>query len=336
MYYSRAHRHSNASIRIDVDVGQGGTFCPQKDHPHPITGAAWPQTLGHEFSGIISEIGSNVQGFKVGQRVCVNPCMDDRHHGLQTCVVCANGCPNVCMNVTFYGINGVGGGFASEIVVKHFSIVPLPDDVSLKLGALVEPLAVAAHMVRISGFAKDQDAVVLGAGPIGSALVFMLREVGARKIVVSEISTSRSEQAKSAGAHRVINPVVQDVLAEIRKDMPDGSDVAFEACGLQATLDTAIACVKPGGTIFNVSVHEKPVTINMNLLTMREKKLLSGNAYTQEDINKVVDILRTKGSELESFITAIVPLETAVKGAFEELVKNRSKHNKILVQMNVE
>lgn len=262
--------------------------------------------------------------------------MDDRHHGLQTCELCLHGRPNVCMNSTFYGISADGGGFASEIVVKPFSVVPLPDEVSLKLGALVEPLSVAAHMVRISGFSKGQDAVVLGAGPIGSALVFMLRERGARTILVSEISASRSEQAKSAGADRVINPLEQDVLAEIEKDMTNGADVSFEACGLQATLDTAIACVKPGGTIFNVAVHEKPVTINMNLLTMKEKRLLSGNAYTSEDVNKVVDILRTKGSELESFITAVVPLEKAVEGAFEELVKNRSQHNKILVQMNGE
>ena len=309
-------------------------LCPRKGESHHLTGSSLPQILGHEFSGIISEIGKDVQGYDIGQRVCVNPSMDDRHHGLATCEVCEKGRPNVCLNSTFYGINARNGGFADEIVVKPYSVVPLPDSVSLKLGALVEPLAVAAHMVRISGFEKGQDAVVIGAGPIGSAIVFMLKDVGARNIVVSEISESRSQQAKKAGADRVINPLQHNVVETIKEDMTNGADIAFEACGLQSTLETAIACVKPGGTIFNVAIHEKPVSINLNLLTITEKRLLAGNAYTAADFDRVVEILRTRGADVESFITAIVPLDQAVEGGFVELMKNRSNHNKILVQMS--
>jgi (R,R)-butanediol dehydrogenase/meso-butanediol dehydrogenase/diacetyl reductase len=312
----------------------GPLFCTPKGEKNRVTGAGLPQTLGHEFSGTISELGKDVSGLEIGQRVCINPAMDDRHHQLDVCENCHNGKHNICFNSAFYGINAEGGGFAEEICVKPEAIVPLPDKVSLKLAALAEPLSVAAHMVRISGFKQGQDAVVLGAGPIGSALTFMLNDVGARKIIVSEISESRQEQARLAGASRVVNPTKDDVLEVVKQEMGRGSDIAFEACGLQVTLDTAIACVKPGGCIFNVAIHEKPVKINLNLLTLPEKRLMAGNAYTAEDYNKVIKILETKGQDVEKFITAVVPLEDAVTGGFLELMKNRSAHNKILVQMS--
>lgn len=295
-----------------------------------------PQILGHEFSATIAELGKDVTGFQVGQRVCVNVAMDDRHHGLEVCEVCQQGRPNVCINSTFYGINAKGGGFAEEIVVKPCSLIPLPDNVSLKLAALAEPLAVATHMVRISGFQSGQDALVLGAGPIGSALIFMLKEAGARRVFVSETMESRATQARQMGAERVINPFEEDVHAIVKQSMANGVDVAFEACGLQSTLDTAIACVKPGGCIFNVAIHEKPVTINLNLLTLQERRLMAGNAYTAADFQKVIDLLGSRGKEIEAFITHVVPLENAVAGGFDELIQNRSKHNKILVEINPE
>ncbi|KAK5174815.1 uncharacterized protein LTR77_001898 [Saxophila tyrrhenica] len=314
----------------------GPILCPSKEHGNLISGAKLPQVLGHEFSGTVTEVGDSVKGVQVGQRVTVNPAMDDRHYGLETCEVCQSGRPNVCMNSTFYGISAQGGGFAEEIVVKPCSLFPLPDNVSLKLAALVEPLSVSTHMVRISGFRRGQDALVLGAGPIGSALVFMLKEAGARRVFVSETIELRAARAKQAGADRIIHPLEEDVLKVLKQEMPNGVDVAFEACGLQSTLDTAIAAVKPGGCIFNVAVHERPITIDMNLLTLKERRLMAGNAYTAEDFRKVVDVLSVKGKEVESFITKVVPLQDAIAGGFEELVKNRSKHNKILVELSPE
>jgi (R,R)-butanediol dehydrogenase / meso-butanediol dehydrogenase / diacetyl reductase len=142
----------------------GPILCIPKGQKHRVTGASLPQILGHEFSGTISEIGRHVSGFEVGQRVCVNPAMDDRHHGLDVCENCRRGRHNICYNIAFEGIHSHGGGFAEEIVVKPWAIVPLPDNVSLKLGALAEPLSVAAHMVRISGFKEGEDVLVLGAG----------------------------------------------------------------------------------------------------------------------------------------------------------------------------
>lgn len=137
-------------------------FLPKKDEPNKYTGALLPQTMGHELSGTIIEVGSSVQDHAVGQRVIVNPCNGCSY---TSCESCPAGRQNMCTRTTFYGINDNGGGFAEEIVVQPKGIILLPDNVSLKIAALAEPLAVAAHMVRISGFKAGQDAVVLGAGP---------------------------------------------------------------------------------------------------------------------------------------------------------------------------
>ena len=119
---------------------------------------------------------------------------------------------NICARSTFYGLNDKGGGFADEIVVKASSLVPLPGSVSLKLAALAEPLAVAAHMIRIAGFHAGQNILVIGAGPIGCALTFLLKDAAAGQVIVSEVVSSRAAQAESCGADTIINPMEQDVL----------------------------------------------------------------------------------------------------------------------------
>ena len=274
-----------------------------------------------------------MHGFEIGQRVTVNPAMGCRHHRQRPCEFCQIGRYNICTRSTFYGLNAKGGGFADEIAVKAHAIVSLPDNVSLKLAALAEPLSVAAHMIRISGFRNGQDAVVLGAGPIGSALTFLLKDSGARYVIVSEVTESRAAQAKDCGADLVINPLAQNVHETVQKQMGNGADVTFDACGLQATIDTAILCTKAGGTIFNVAIHEKPVTIDMNLLTLTEKRLVAGNAYTAEDFERVIQVLNTRAPDVERFITTIIPMEMAVEGGFLELVNNKAKHNKILIEV---
>ena len=299
------------------------------------TGATVPLIMGHEFSGTVREVGNDVKGISVGQAIAVNPSMSCQHHGHKPCVVCEAGRPNVCLRSTFYGLHAQGGGFADEICVDQLAVVPLPETVPLKLAALAEPLSVAAHMVRISGFEAGQSAVVLGAGPIGCALILFLRDRGAKSILVSEVAASRVEQAKACGADRVVDPTqsktaVSDAVQEV---MAPGADVAFDACGIQATLDEAFNITKPGGTVFNVAIHEKPLSLNLNNVTLHEKRLMGGNAYTREDFEYVVRYIADHAELVESFISAIVPLESAVDGAFAELVRNKVAHNKILVQV---
>lgn len=298
--------------------------------------------MGHEFSGTIIEVGSRVTDFKVGQEVCVNPSLDDRHYASPNCSRCDEGRPNLCKRWATYGLNAVGGGFSDEIVVKHFNCLALPEGVSLKVGALAEPLAVAWHSIRISGFKKGQNALILGAGPIGLAILLLLRVWDAGKIVVTEVTEQRSRQAQAFGADMVVNPLeknisggadVQDpVLEAIHSFAADGVDVTFDATGLQSTLDTGLAAVRPGGVFFNVAIHEKPLLLNLNDVAILEKKILGGICYTREDFEHVLKAMALGKIPFEDMITAIVPLSDAVSGGFMELMNNKAKHVKILIQ----
>jgi (R,R)-butanediol dehydrogenase/meso-butanediol dehydrogenase/diacetyl reductase len=327
----------------------GPIFVPPKGTKDPHTGAELPVTLGHEFCGTVDQVGADVDNFVIGQKVAVNPAMDDRHHGHGACEQCLAGCQNRCKRLVFYGLSQGQGGFAEHIVIKPVALIPLPQNISLKLASLAEPLAVAAHMIRISGFRAGQNVLVLGTGPIGCALIMLLRAKGAAVIVASEVAESRAAQAESFGADVVVNPMAKSsphdsptettfrtrsnpVLDTVRRMMGAGAHVSFDACGLQSTLDTAIECTKPGGTIFNVAIHDKALCINLNTLVVGEKHLTGGNAYTPEDFEEVMTLLSTHADQAARLVTSVVPLSNAVQGGFHELINNAAAHVKILIE----
>ena len=287
------------------------------------------------MAGTVTEVGENVQNFFKGQKVAVIPAMDDRHYGLDPCSMCERGKRNVCKRTAYYGISAHGGGFADEIVVNKHAVLALPDGMSLKLGALCEPIAVAWHMVRTAGMTEGDNCVVLGAGPIGLAVLLVLKHQKARKIIVSEVTDSRSQMARDFGADLVVNPLgAKDVvLKAVRENMDEGADVVFDASGLQETLDTAIACTRTAGTIFNIAIHEKPLFINLNDLTMTEKKLTGGICYTQEDFEGAAQLVASNMADAEKMITAVTPLDNVIKGGFLELINNKANHVKILIEV---
>lgn len=128
----------------DIHEFQGGPiFPPQPGSKNQFTEVELPVTLGHEMSGTVIEKGSAVKDLDVGQEVCVNPSLDDRHFGADPCPSCQVGKINLCKRWCCYGLNANGGGFCDEIIVKSYNCLVLPEGVSLKVGALAEPLAVA-------------------------------------------------------------------------------------------------------------------------------------------------------------------------------------------------
>ncbi|CAG7935847.1 unnamed protein product [Penicillium olsonii] len=323
----------------DVTEYVGGPiFPPQEGQINPHTGVSLPVVMGHEFSGTVCEIGSNVRHLNVGQPVVISPAYDHRHHGSKFCGPCEDEKYNICDASATIGLNAPGGGFCDQTVVKAINCVPLPSNVSLKAAALVEPLAIGRHCITSSGFKKGQSVLICGAGPIGLAIVLLLRVMGASKIVVTEVLESRMMQARRFGADAVINPLElsadegKSTEETIGKVVPGGVDIAFDAIGFQSTLDLSISSVKPGGTVFNVAIHKKPLSLNLNDLTMKEKKLTGGICYFQEDFDVVLGMLADGRLDAEQMITSIVPLSKAVVGGFDELVHNRAAHIKILIK----
>ncbi|KAL4875841.1 chaperonin 10-like protein [Aspergillus karnatakaensis] len=319
----------------------GPIFPPKQGEQNPWTGQRLPVTLGHEMSGTIVEVGASVSDprLQTGARVAVNPAWNDRHHGLDPCTACQLDMPNVCKRYASYGLSAAGGGLASEIVVKHFACIPLPDSVSLKVGALMEPLAVAWHCIRISGFQPGQTALILGAGPIGLAILMLLHVWNAKTVVISEVTASRKQMAKEFGADLVVDPTEYPkggldpvVVATQAAVQADGVDVCFDCTGLQSTLDTAVAAARPGGTVFNVAIYEQPVSLNLNALTLTEKRLTGGICYTDVDFQGLIEALESGKVAAEKLITSVVDLDDVIDKGLLELIQNKAAHVKILIR----
>jgi threonine dehydrogenase-like Zn-dependent dehydrogenase len=284
----------------------GPGLCPTT--PHPITKETVPLTFGHEFSGIIEEVGEGVTDYKIGDRVVVQPIIYDG-----TCGACLEGLQNCCWSNGFIGLSGWGGGLAEHIVVPTSTLYHLPDNVSLEIGgkkhsgiaasranwnpALIEPLAVGWHAVKISPYKEGDAVLILGGGPIGISVILALKARGAKKIIVSELSKKRQEFAKRFGAHYVIDPTKEDVVKRCRELCDQqGVHVVYDCAGVQAGLDQAIHAVRARGTVVNIAIWEKPCSITPNDLTFKERKYMGVATYQIGDFQEVLVRIRSNSS----------------------------------------
>src|SRR5690606_27555756 len=201
----------------------------------PRSGGEPPLVLGHEFSGVVEEPGDGVKGLAPGDSVVVEPLLV-----CGECFACREGRYNICAKLGFIGLSGGGGGLSEHMVVERRFVHPV-GDLPLDQAALIEPLSVSAHAVRLSGAREGDVALVGGAGPIGLFTGAVLKALGAT-VIVSEMSGQRKQKAKDSGvADHVLDPGQEDVAARTLEITGGrGADVAFECAGVQPVLDTLL------------------------------------------------------------------------------------------------
>ncbi|MCX6462199.1 MAG: 2,3-butanediol dehydrogenase [Pseudonocardiales bacterium] len=304
---------------------EGPIFIPPKGSPHPITGAEVPVVMGHEFAGVVSAVGAGVTGVREGDRVAVEP-----YWVCGECAACVAGRYNVCRKLGFVGLAGDQGGFAEKCVVDERWVHPL-GDLPTDIGALVEPLAVGHHAVRLSGLREGGTAAVFGTGPIGLVTIAALRAAGAGTVVAVEPAAARKAKAAQAGAHHVLDPTTTAVPDAIR-DLTGGAgvDIAFECAGVDAVLAAAIGSVRPGGTVVNVAIWGHVPQVAMNDLVLSEVTVVGSLAYCGDHPDTIA-LLRDGKVDAEQFITGRIGLESLVDGGFRELIDNKEENVKILV-----
>jgi (R,R)-butanediol dehydrogenase / meso-butanediol dehydrogenase / diacetyl reductase len=304
---------------------EGPIFIPPPGSPHPLTGETAPVVMGHEFAGVVSAVGSGVTGVAEGDRVAVEP-----YYVCGQCAACAAGRYNICRKLGFVGLAGQQGGFAEKCVVGARWVHQL-GELSTDVGALVEPLAVGYHAVRLSGLRPGGTAAVFGAGPIGLVTVACLRAAGAATVIAVEPAAARKQKAEAAGADTVLDPTETEVPDAIR-DLTDGTgtDVAFECAGVDAVLASAIRSVRPGGRVVNVAIWGHVPRVAVNDLVMSEIDLVGSLAYCG-DHPATIGLLRGRKVDAEQFITGRIGLGRLVDEGFRELIDNKEDNVKILV-----
>jgi threonine dehydrogenase-like Zn-dependent dehydrogenase len=161
----------------------GPHIIPPHGEKHSMTGEGPPLILGHEFSAVVDEVGDGVKDFKPGDKVAVQPTIYDN-----SCRACSRGLTNSCDSFGFIGLSGWGGGMSEYTTAPAEYLKKLPDDMDLKIGALVEPLAVGWHAVSTSPYKDGDSVLVLGGGPIGLAVILALLAKGCKTVICAEVS----------------------------------------------------------------------------------------------------------------------------------------------------
>jgi (R,R)-butanediol dehydrogenase/meso-butanediol dehydrogenase/diacetyl reductase len=252
--------------------------------PHPLTGAHLPQILGHEFAGTVVEVGDGVTSVKVGDRAAVYPLAAS----CGECSACRKGLRFSCRLMGSTGANAPGGGLSEFTTVNAAQLHLLPDNVDLRMGALVEPMAVGWHAVARSGIAAGGTALVAGAGPIGIGAWFAFKAHGVEKVLVSEPSADRRAIMAGLGA-TVVDPVNEDLGAVIA-EFTDGAgvDAAVDAAGAGAAITSALAGLAAGGRIVVAALHEHSMDFQPTMLSMGETEIVGSVGYLPEEFDAVI------------------------------------------------
>ncbi len=294
-------------------------------HPHPLTHAQAPQILGHEFSAEIVEVGSNVSGVRVGQRVSVMPLLF-----CGVCYYCRRGLNHLCQKMGCIGLSYPSGGIAGLAVVPASHVNVLPDSVSDLQGALVEPTAVAAYGVDTANVRPGDTVLITGAGPIGALASLYAHSLGAR-VFVSEVNKTRSALIESLGVAEVLDPTAMDVAAYL-KDLNEGVgvDAVIECSGNERALQTALASVRSAGRISQTGLHTRPAAIDPMVLSEHDITLTGTWCYPVTDFPRIISLIAA-GLPVEKVVSAQIAMEEIVSGGFETLLSPTGDQVKVLV-----
>ena len=272
------------------------------------------RVIGHEMSGTVEAVGAGVAGPRPGQRVVVRP-LD--HCG--RCPACSEGYTHICHNLKFLGLD-TDGAMQEVWNVPSHTIHRIPDNLSMQHAALIEPVAVACHDVRLSGLRQGEFAVVIGGGPIGILVAMTARDAGA-EVMISEVNPHRLEIARRVG-FRTVNPKEQDIARVVGDRTGDkGADVVFEVSGTQAGVDAMTAVAAARARIVMVAIHAEKPSIDLFRFFWRELKLSGARVYEPEDYERAIAIVAGGGIDADAIITDINPL-SAIQSAFESLDSN--------------
>lgn len=289
---------------------------------HPS--APLPVTIGHEFSGDVIAIGSEVSKVKVGDRVTVEPVIV-----CGKCSACQRGDYGYCENISFTYRNG-DGAMADYITVEEPYLYKLPEHLSYNAGALIEPLAVATHAVKRADIKMGEKVLVIGAGAIGLLIAALCRKNGSTEVVIVDFSEKRLEMALELGATTAINPSKQDIY-EVVGELTDGvgMDKTFECVGLEATFNQAMMALRKNGLATIIGIFENPeITIPATRFITHEIKVQGSQGYCWDF---PIALEMSKEIDLERLVTHTFKLDD-LQQALETSLDRNSGAMKVIVQ----
>ncbi len=267
-----------------------------------------PMVVGHEYVGKVVEIGQEVKGFTIGDRVS-----GEGHITCGHCRNCRGGRTHLCRNTIGVGVNREGS-FAEYLVIPAFNAFKLPDDISDDLAAVFDPFGNAVH-TALSFDLVGEDVLITGAGPIGIMAVAICKHVGARHVVITDVNPYRLELAKKMGATRAVNVMnenLEDVMSEL--GMTEGFDVGMEMSGVPSAFQSMLKNMNHGGRIAMLGIPPSDMSIDWDQIIF--KGLVIKGIYGREMFEtwyKMASLIQS-GLDISSIITHHFPIDEFQKG----------------------
>jgi L-iditol 2-dehydrogenase len=266
-----------------------------------------PLVMGHEAAGIVAVIGSEVNGFAVGDRVTFDSTV---YCGV--CAFCCSGEMNLCDNRQVVGVScgdySRAGAFAEYVAVPARIVYKLPEGLGFAEAAMLEAVSVALHAVAISKLDGGETALVIGAGMIGLLTLQAARAGGCSRVFVADIDASRLKSAKDLGADDTILASGAVLTAEIlRLTEGRGVDVVLEAVGRNETIAAAIDCVRKGGTVTLIGNITPQVNLPLQKVVSRQIRL-QGSCASCGEYPEAMKLMAAGKIRVGSLITAVAPL----------------------------
>lgn len=277
-----------------------------------------PMVLGHESAGTVVSVGSNVKTLKPGDRVALEP-----GYPCRRCPACLSGHYNLCPDMHFAATPPHDGTLAGFYTSPEDFCYKLPDHISLQEGALIEPLAVAVHIVKQAEIKPGQSLVVMGAGPVGLLCCAVAKAYGAGKIVTVDIQPSRLEFARGYAATHAFTPArvsPEENAARLIKeaDLGEGADVVIDASGAEPSIQTSLHVVRRGGVYVQGGMGKPDISFPIMELCLKEVTAKGSFRYGSGDYRLAVDLVSRGVIDIKKLITGTVKFEEA-ENAFKSV-----------------
>jgi (R,R)-butanediol dehydrogenase/meso-butanediol dehydrogenase/diacetyl reductase len=294
--------------------------------PHPLTGAQNPQILGHEFAGDVVATGTGVTSVSEGDRVAIMPLA---YCG--RCAYCRRGLQHLCATMACVGLSHAWGGMGEFATVAEYQIVRLPDGVTHRQGALIEPTAVAAYGVERAGVGPGDRVLITGAGPIGALAALCARVAGASTVYVSEPNPARRARAEALGVATVLDPTSIDVPAYLREQGDGlGVDAAIECSGHPAGFTAAISSLRRRGTLAQTGLFVGEASVEPMLWALNDLTIVGTWCYWVYDFDRIASQIAAGDLPVERVVTSNVTLGGA-PDAFARLASGAADEIKVLI-----
>ena len=293
---------------------------------HPYT--EYPIVQGHEASGIIEKVGTEVVDFNLGDQVILLPQVT-----CGECYPCRNGMYHICNELKVMGFQ-TDGTAQEYIALDKDMLLKIPTNISLDEGAMIEPAAVAVHAVGRGGDISKKKVLVLGAGPIGNLVGQAAKGLGAYQVMITDISDFRLNLAGQCGIDFIVNTESEDIYKALKDSFgEDGADIIFECVGIQDTISQAITVARKGTYIIVVGVYGEKPMVDMGLVQDRELSLIGTLMYQKNDFLNAIEMTTEGKLKLKELITDKFPFKRYAE-AYKYILEKKDKAMKVMIHLD--